>query len=210
MASYGLLFRVRQVQGEVELANRALSEAERLAPRAVSWVESFRTRSWLAQGDIEAAVRWAEQRGLKIDDAFFYLDETEYLTLGRVLLAQREYDLALMLFERLRNSAETSGRIGRLVEILVLQAITLQARGDSSRALATLERAFSLAEPEGYVRTFVDEGAPIAKLLRGALSESITPNYVARLVGYEIDGTEPDCRALGEEGIIPVVRFETP
>jgi LuxR family maltose regulon positive regulatory protein len=207
MAGYVLLFRVRQVQGDVESARGALSEAERLAranplaPRAVSWVESFRARSWLAQGDIEAAVRWAEQRGIKIDDDFSYLRDAEYLTLGRVFLAQREYDMALMLFERLRNSAETIGRIGSLIEILVLQAITLQAKSDISRALAILERALSLAEPEGYVRTFVDEGEPMARLLRRALSQGIAPNYVARLLaafGEEVELTSSAMESLIE------------
>jgi LuxR family maltose regulon positive regulatory protein len=207
MAGYVLLFRVRQVQGDVESARGALSEAERLAranplaPRAVSWVESFRARSWLAQGDIEAAVRWAEQRGIKIDDDFSYLRDAEYLTLGRVFLAQREYDMALMLFERLRNSAETIGRIGSLIEILVLQAITLQAKSDISRALAILEQALSLAEPEGYVRTFVDEGEPMARLLRRALSQGIAPNYVARLLaafGEEVESTFPAMESLIE------------
>ncbi len=207
MASYVLLFWVRQARGEIESARGALSEAVRLAranplaPRAVSWVESCRARSWLAQGDIEAAVRWAEQRGLKIDDDVSYMRDAEYLTLGCVFLAQGKYDTALMLLERLRNSAETIGRIGSLIEILVLQAITFQTQSDIPRALATLERALALAEPEGYVRTFVDQGEPMARLLRRALSQGIAPNYVARLLaafGQEVELTSPAMESLVE------------
>ena len=73
-------------------AQAALEEAERLAhahpqtPRAPGWVMSFGVRSWLAQGHLEAAARWVQQSGLKIDDVVSYLREAEYLALGRVLL----------------------------------------------------------------------------------------------------------------------------
>jgi LuxR family maltose regulon positive regulatory protein len=207
IGAHVLLFRVRQAQGEIESARESLNEAERLAhahplaPKAVSWLESFRARSWLAQGDIEAAGRWAEQRGLKIDDDFSYLRDEEYLTLARVFLAQGKHDTALMLLERLHSSAETIGRMGSLIEILVLHALTLQAKGDLPHALATLEQAFSLAEPEGYVRTFVDEGEPMARLLRRALSQGIAPNYVARLLaafGQEVEMMSPAMESLIE------------
>ncbi len=188
MASQVMLFRVKLAQGEIDRAREALNEAERLehtypqASRATGWVEAFRARFWLAQGDREAAVMWAQRSGLKIDDSVSYLREAEYLALGRVHLAQGDQAKALMLVARLQDSAEQAGRTGSLIEIMLLSAVALLAAGDASQALTTLERALSLAEPEGYLRVFLDEGAPMAKLLRHAGSKGIAPTYVSRLL----------------------------
>jgi LuxR family maltose regulon positive regulatory protein len=100
-----------------------------------------------------------------------------------VLLARDEVHAALDLLERLRSAAETTGRMGSKIEVLVLQALTYKARDDESRALVTLGRALELAEPGGYVRTFLDEGAPMADLLRSALTKAISPGYASRLLG---------------------------
>ena len=75
---------------------------------------------------------------------------------------------AMGLLERLLQAAEAGGRTGSVIEILVLQALAHQAQGDIPAALVPLERALTLAEPEGYVRMFVDEGPPMAQLLREA------------------------------------------
>ncbi len=188
MGSQVMLFRVRQALGEMDSAQAALEEAERLArahpqtPRAPGWVASFRVRSWLAEGNLAVAARWTQQSGLKIEDDMSYLREAEYLALGRVLRAQGEFDAALTLLGRLLRIAETTGRMGSMIEMLVLQALTVQAKDDIPQALTTLERALSLAQPEGYMRVFLDEGAPMAKLLRRAGSHGIAPKYVAKLL----------------------------
>jgi LuxR family maltose regulon positive regulatory protein len=94
------------------------------------------------------------------------------LTLVRVLIAQGRddqgslyFDDALSLIDRLLADAESGARMGGVIEILILQALALKSRRDISEALAALERALTLAKPEGYVRLFVDEGAPMAALL---------------------------------------------
>jgi LuxR family maltose regulon positive regulatory protein len=84
------------------------------------------------------------------------------------------------------------------VKILALQALAFQTQGDAEQALSALERALSLAEPEGYVRTFIDEGEPMARLLRLALSRGIAPDYVARLLA-----------ALGEEAELAFPTMES-
>ena len=89
---------------------------------------------------------------------------------------------ALDLLERLLQAAEDGGRTGSLIEILILQALGRRARGDVRAALVPLERALALAEPEGYVRVFVDEGAPMAALLEAAARQAIAPAYVRRLL----------------------------
>ena len=112
------------------------------------------------------------ERGLSVDDDLSYLGEFEHITLARVLIAQHQNDPAagsiheaIALLERLLQAAEAGGRMGSVIEILVVQALALQAQGNVSQALASMERALALAEPEGYVRIFVDEGEPMRLLI---------------------------------------------
>jgi LuxR family maltose regulon positive regulatory protein len=102
---------------------------------------------------------------LRVDDELIPPREREYLTWARVLITQHRPDEAVLLLGRLLPLAERQGRMGNALEILVLQAVAQQARGDEAGAMATLSRALSLAEPEGYIRLFVDEGVPMAHLL---------------------------------------------
>jgi LuxR family maltose regulon positive regulatory protein len=135
------------------------------------------------------ALGWTRERGLSAHDDLSYLREFEHSTLARVLLAQyksareeRSIHAAMGLLERLLQAAEEGGRIGNVIEILVLQALAHEAQGDIPSALVPLERALTLAEPEGYVRVFVDEGRPMAQLLSEAAAHGIMPDYTARLL----------------------------
>jgi LuxR family maltose regulon positive regulatory protein len=114
---------------------------------------------------LDEALDWARERGLSAHDDLGYVREFEHITLARVLLARYKSDReeryiheAMGLLERLLQAAEEGGRMGSVIEILVLQALAHEAQGDSPAALVPLERALALAEPEGYVRIFVDEG----------------------------------------------------
>jgi LuxR family maltose regulon positive regulatory protein len=127
---------------------------------------------WVAQGRVDEALGWAQEQGLSVEDDLSYLREFEHITLARVLLARYMRDRvghalleAIGLLERLRQAAEAGGRTGRVLEILVLQALAHQAQGDLPAALVALERALTLAEPEGYVRLFVDEGEAMRLLI---------------------------------------------
>src|SRR5205823_10368626 len=91
--------------------------------------------------------------------------EREYLTLVRVLITQRRLYEAVKWLANLLQLAEAQGRTGSVIEILMLQAEALHASDEMNQAMERLSRALSLAEPEGYTRLFVDEGAPIARLL---------------------------------------------
>ena len=144
-------------------------------------------RLWLTQGDLERPVQLLRQSGITLtgltgEAEIPYLREPEYLILARVLLAQGDYDAALALSERLLQKAETAGRVGRVIEILALQALAYQGKKDMDQALAVLSKAFALAQPEGYVRTFLDEGEPMAKLLYQAKVRGIGPGYAAQLL----------------------------
>ena len=128
-------------------------------------------RLWLAQGKTGDARHWAEMRGLSPEAHFGLGNVTEYLALVRILLAEGRVGDAWRLISRLRCLIEPSGRLGQLIEILVLQAIVLEMQGDTLSALGELERAVGLARPEGYVRVFLDGGQPIETLLRVAITQ---------------------------------------
>ena len=132
-----------------------------------------------------SALALVRGEGLSADNDLSYLREFEHITLARMLLARSRGEPVhqlTRLLERLLLAAEEGGRTGRVLEILVLQALALQAPGHIPAALTCLERALTLAEPEGYVRVFVDEGPPIGSLLRAAEKQGTTRNYVRRLL----------------------------
>src|SRR5471030_2490099 len=119
------------------------------------------------------ALGWVREQGLSATDNLSYLREFEHITLARVLLArhttepaERSLQEATRLLERLLPAAEDGGRTRSVIEILVLQALAHQTQGDMPAALASLQRALMLSEPEGWVRVFADEGPPMASLLR--------------------------------------------
>jgi LuxR family transcriptional regulator, maltose regulon positive regulatory protein len=135
------------------------------------------------------AMGWAREHGLSVDDDLAYLREFEHITLARVLMARSRLDGnarsmrdALTLLERLLSAAHDAGRGRSVIEIAVLQALAHQASGDVPAALGPLERALKRAEPEGYVRIFVDEGPPMATLLEAAARDSIAPSYVRHVL----------------------------
>ena len=167
--------RMQEAQGDLAGALALLDEAERLYvrnPLPDRPVAALKARVWVRQGRLAEALAWVREQGLSPDDALSYLREFEHLTLARVLIARYRSDRvdgsiheALGLLARLLQAAEEGGRTGSVIEILMLQALAHHAQGDLPRARAALEHALTLAEPEGYVRLFVDEGEPIRLLI---------------------------------------------
>lgn len=164
---------------------------------ALVQLSAWRARIWLALGRIEVASRWAEEYEPDVDEEPSFLNEMELMAYARILITQRRLDEATGLLQRLLHAAEAGGRTSRMIEVMILQALTLQAKGETDRALVTLEGAFALAEPEGFVRTFVDEGPPMAHLLNDALDRGISPVFVHHLLAaypkdepVQVDTTE--------------------
>jgi LuxR family maltose regulon positive regulatory protein len=194
--------RIKAAQSDWDGVIKLLEGAERLYYRHpipdVRPLVALIARIRLAQGNLTEALSWVHERGLSVDDELSYLREFEHITLARVLIARYKTDKAdeliqeaMGLLERLLEAAEEGKRRGRVIKILVLQALAVEAQGNISRALALLERALTLAEPEGYFRIFVDEGSPMARLLYEALSHEIAPDYVQRLLGaFPVDEPE--------------------
>ncbi|HSK94833.1 MAG TPA: LuxR C-terminal-related transcriptional regulator [Candidatus Angelobacter sp.] len=185
--------RSREAHGDADGALDLLRDAER---RYVSEyypdvrpVGARMARIWALQGRVADALDWAHERGLKADDELSYLREFEHLTLARVLLARAKQDAAAtstsapaQLLRRLLTAAEQGQRAGSAVELLILQALAHQQIGDVPAALASLDRALTLAEPERSIRVFLDEGSSMASLLKVASQRGVAPDFVARLL----------------------------
>ena len=191
-----ILARIRQAHGDAAAAIAAMGEAGQveLSPQVVALlnpVPSQRARLLLAQGDVTAASQWAKAAGLSPEDKPDYPQEPAYLLLARLLLAQDRPGPALTLLQRLLATAASQGRTGNVLEIQALRALALAAHGDHVGALGALAEAVTLACPQGYVRVFADEGAPMRALLtrlsaaqkdRRAPARDIDPDYLARLL----------------------------
>jgi LuxR family transcriptional regulator, maltose regulon positive regulatory protein len=161
---------IRRARGDVSGAMNAMEEAERVGisrdvVAIMNPVPALHARLLLAIGQIDDAARWVRERGLAINGEPSYPTELEYLVLARVLLAQRKPNEALRLLQALRNRASSQRRTNSLVEVRALEALALSASGDESAATTALTEALGLASREGYVRVFVDEGEPMARLI---------------------------------------------
>jgi LuxR family maltose regulon positive regulatory protein len=179
--------RLGQALGNLHEALAFVHKAEQVVrhhccPWETALVELWEARLYLAQGDLAGAAAWARTCTLSADDEPRFLDEFGHLTLAQVLLAQGRPDEAGRLLERLRLAAESAGRWGRVIHILIAQALVQEAAGDEGGALTCLERSLALAEPEGYVRTFLDAGPGVVRLLRWAWDRGPASNYIARLL----------------------------
>jgi LuxR family transcriptional regulator, maltose regulon positive regulatory protein len=139
------------------------------APKYLALLAACRTRLWVQQGNLAAAARWTREYVLVSDSEVDYVQQ---LTLVRLRLAQSLHDRdgwfldeAGSLLAQVMSAVETLGWVRYLIEALMLQALVCQRQANPTGALTQLQHALTLAEPEGYVRMFVDEGAPMAALI---------------------------------------------
>ena len=193
--AYVALARVQLVRRDFAGVKDTLRRADRLSretkldPWALCWLDDCRLRLWLSTDKLDEALRWAEMSGLRVDGELDYHHDLHHINLARVLAAQGmrqpsgpHLSEALDLLARLLEAAEKAGWIHKEIKILILQALVLRAAGDSEGALAALSRALTLAEAGGYMRTFVDEGAPMGELLRQAAARGIRVGYAGKLL----------------------------
>jgi LuxR family transcriptional regulator, maltose regulon positive regulatory protein len=175
---YVVMAQVRAVGGDYDIATPLLDQAAALYRHGfypdVRPIAAMKARVQIAAGDLSSAGEWAEDREVSVDDEPDYLREYEHLTLARLLLAkhragQQVDDAVLGLLDRLHGAATAAGREGSLREIRALQALAHHGRGDIPPALAALRRSVvDTPEPDGYVRLYLDEGAPMLALLHEA------------------------------------------
>ena len=152
-------------------------------------VEMAQVRLWLAQGDVRAADRWAASKEERLGpgDRFRFENELSHITRARVWIAQNKPDEATALLSHLEEAVRSAGRMGRVIEILLLQALAMHETGDSEHAMLALTKCLTLAEPEGYVRIFLDEGQPVRLLLAQWLAHAGSGplrEYALRLLSH--------------------------
>jgi len=169
---YVNLARIHLARGDAETAHSLVLRAGGLTPRW-PFIWAWQARFWLAQGDVALAARWAGEYGAT-DDYLSYPRHFERITMARVLLAEGRTDEALDRLEGLLAEARSAGTRAHEMELLVLLALTSERCAQTALALDYLRAALALAEPEGFVRVFVDEGPPMAALLRRLIQDSPT------------------------------------
>jgi LuxR family transcriptional regulator, maltose regulon positive regulatory protein len=208
---------IRLAERDVDEALALLTEAERVyftdfAP-SLRPIPALIARVWIAAGRLSEAWGWAQEHRLSAADDAGYVREFEYATLARLLLAQGVQDRnvgqvreAEQLLGRLLRAASAGGRWGSVIDVLLPQALSLHAAGDAKAALATIERAIALAEPEGYVRSFVDEGLPMAALLKVVVRQRSAPAYASTLL--TAFGTRPGGSAVDQPLVEPLSERE--
>jgi LuxR family maltose regulon positive regulatory protein len=201
---YLALARVRQASGDPAGARAAMATVRQLTARsgaaqlADPILTTYQARLWIAQGDLAAARQLLEARGaagaltadllpgsgapsLSFD---YHVHKHERLVWARLWIALGDPAQALALIEPFLAAVEQLGgqRTGRAVELRILRALALQGLGETDQALEALALALSIAEPGGYIRLFLDEGEPMAHLLREAAAHGIAPAYVRKLL----------------------------
>jgi LuxR family maltose regulon positive regulatory protein len=189
-----ILARIQQARGDPAAALDSVSMAESVQPQVINLrnpVAAATARLMLANGRVRDATHWVDAHGLVAEDEPTYQHEREYLVLARVLLATGDYGRAAALLQRWHVLAATQQRTGSAIELLALQALAHAGAGDHPQALADLAEALVLGAPEGFVRTFADEGTTMAPLLSELLvgrrldhfvGTSVVPRgYLARL-----------------------------
>jgi LuxR family maltose regulon positive regulatory protein len=191
------LIRIFFSRGELDSAREIINKiqgnltAYEKFPMVAHHTSYWQVRTWLAQGKVEKASRWAEERHLSADRESKRLMSVDYLAFLRILIAQGRLDEAQILLDPIIEMTEQRGHTTRLIEILILKALASEASGETSEAMEAIEQALTVAEPGGFIRIFVDEGPPMAKLLYEAISRRISPRYAGRLLAAFPD-TKPE------------------
>ena len=186
-----VLARIAQAEGDMESALRLLGESERLylsefAPDTHP-VAAIRARILIAHGRLAEARAWAVDRAIRAEDPVSYVAEFEHTTYARLLVAEASDGRpdaaadALRLLDRLLAAAGDGRRDGSRLGILLTQALALDVGGDAAGALHALDTAVGIAESQGYVRTFLDEGPAMTRLLKVAARQPSAPPYIHEL-----------------------------
>jgi LuxR family transcriptional regulator, maltose regulon positive regulatory protein len=207
LLGYRALAQVQQARGQGQAALATLNACMQLAQERkffgmlVEQAAALRARLQLMQGELGAALRWADGSRISLDDEISFPREVAYLTLVRVRISAGHAQAVLPLLSRLLADAESKARMHSAIEILIVQALAYAAQGDLARARTALSRALALAEPEGYVRMFVDEGAPLAALLRELRAQGTMLSYIDNLLAAFPD----EGRRINDESTVGIL-----
>lgn len=215
---FSILARIRQARGDREGTLAALQAAKATARQTSIALDQARAAALeallqLRMGQPELAYSWAQvyARTLPEADLFTYLREFETAVFVRVLLAQARFAEGLELLARWLPTVEATQRLGSVLEITLLQAMALRAGGQTAAATHTLARALTLAEPEGYIRLFVDEGEPMRTQLAEFGMRNLEPHlrvYLDQIISAFAN--QPSTSADSEERLAPVLASPKP
>jgi LuxR family maltose regulon positive regulatory protein len=212
IGAYTQLADLLQATGNAEAALDALARAKQLSSGLSPWttarVAMAEALVRLRQGAITEASRWAASYKDALADYFSVFERwSASLAKVRVDIAQGRLDCALVLLQQVHRDAEAAGMMYHVIEARTLQAVAYHTQGSLEPALEALDGALRLAEPQGYVRVFLDEGPPMRALLGEAARRGIAPEYVAKLLAAfdeaKDDGrqTTDDVPAIAASGI---------
>jgi LuxR family maltose regulon positive regulatory protein len=193
---YGIMVWVYLAQSDLEAASAACMKTEKmikdipdLGSETLKITLDSRIRLLIANNKLIDASKLMQEQGISVEDEIKHFLQFEYIVLSRVLInLGREYQeenylsQAQDLLNRLISVIKPSGCLRETVEILALQALTFEVQGLHAQALNPLKEALTLAEPEGFIRTFIDEGEPMRDLLRQMHSQNIAKDYVSKLL----------------------------
>jgi LuxR family maltose regulon positive regulatory protein len=193
---YALLARILHALGQRETALEVVNlgckmcEDYDVFPDFVSMMQAEKIHLWLAQGYFDQAFKWMQENPYNLDDTFDYLHEPERIAFARGLIehAKRRvisFETTVDFLNSLADAAEAGKRFGRLIEILNLQALALYSLGNVDGSHKLLRKSLTLAQPEGHMRIFLDEGKPMNQLLKGTKESELDnnpKNYVNRLL----------------------------
>ena len=208
--AYTTLARIQLAQVNLTEAANTLEKAAQLIQtcgvfsEARSSVETAQVKLWLVQGDWLAIDRWVAplEKRLGSHHSFGYEDELTHITRARVLIAQNKLDEAIGLLNCLEEFTHSSGRQGRLIEIMILKALALKGVGSNTQAELALTESLILAEPEGYIRIFIDEGPPMENLLNNIKTDNKNiNNYIQRLKAAFL-GEKPTLSGTNQQSLI--------
>jgi LuxR family maltose regulon positive regulatory protein len=214
MDGFLALARLKHTQGDARAAQAALAEARAVADSTSAtalddWmVAAAEARLCVAQGDLDSAARWARSRGF-FDGSHaarsslpYAIDELEQLMLAELRIAHGEARLALDLLQPLLSRSSALHRTDGVIRILVLTALAHRQLGQSAPSLIALTQALVAARAGGYVRTFLDRGPPMFRLLRQALAQGIAVHDASRILDSIGEAVSPTSPRAGDKGLV--------
>jgi LuxR family maltose regulon positive regulatory protein len=211
---YRALIRLLLAQNNLPAAEAALKEAEQLTTRHEipeyhsCGISGLRVRAWIRQGKLEQAEGYLRSRDIRVDGDIQYPHETEYWALASLCLARGDRQSAGNLLQRMLKRSETAKLWLWTIRCSVLQSLLYREMDSRRRSIQSLSRALELAEREGCIQTFLDEGEPMRHLLSEAFEQNIHPEYVYHLLQSFCEEGAEDKHPHGRlaqpgEGLLP-------
>lgn len=180
---------LKKIQGDLEGARQAIGSARNISVKFDAMqlddrlVASYEATFNAALGELEAASQW--ERTCKLEEDVHIdelMDVMEYIAWVKVLMVQGKFDQGLRVSQKLYEITQKMGMKSISQRLLIDQAIIFQEQGDLEAALAALEAALELAKTDGLMRSFLDAGPEMVKLLYIAAERGIAPGFTGRLL----------------------------